>query len=50
MTRYRAYQVHLAGHTAGESFGRAAAFLKLAAADAASITGGQEGLAGQRGR
>ena len=31
MTRYRAYQVHLAGHTTGESFGRAAAFLKLAA-------------------
>jgi hypothetical protein len=47
MTRYRAYQVHLAGHTAGESFGRAAEFLKLAAAGAASITGGQERLAGQ---
>jgi len=47
MTRYRAYQVHLAGHTTGESFGRAAEFLKLAAADAASITGWQESLAGQ---
>ena len=50
MTRYRAYQVHLAGHTTGESFGRAAAFLKLAAAGAASITGGQESLAGQHWR
>ena len=27
-----AYQAHLAGHTTGESFGRAAAVLKLAAA------------------
>jgi hypothetical protein len=50
MTRYRAYQVHLAGHTTGESFGRAAAFLKLAAAGAASITGGQESVSGQRWR
>lgn len=31
MTRYRAYQAQLAGHTIGETFGRAAAFLKLAA-------------------
>ena len=31
MTRYRAYQVQLAGHTIGETFGQAAAFLKLAA-------------------
>ena len=38
MTRYRAYQAHLAGHTLGEVFGRAAAFLKLAAANAPSIT------------
>jgi hypothetical protein len=30
MTRYRAYQAQLAGHTIGETFGRAAAFLKLA--------------------
>jgi hypothetical protein len=38
MTRYRAYQAHLAGHTIGEVFGRAAAFLKQAAAKAHSIT------------
>jgi hypothetical protein len=38
MTRYRAYQAHLAGHTVGESFGRAAAFLKLAAANTPAIT------------
>jgi hypothetical protein len=31
MTRYRAYQAQLAGHTTGETFDRAAAFLKLAA-------------------
>jgi hypothetical protein len=29
--RYRAYQAQLAGHTVGEVFGRASAFLKLAA-------------------
>ena len=38
MTRYRAYQAHLAGHTIGEVFGRATAFLKQAAAKAPSIT------------
>jgi hypothetical protein len=38
MTRYRAYQAHLAGHTVGETFGRAAAFLSLAAAKAARVT------------
>jgi hypothetical protein len=38
MTRYRGYQAHLAGHTIGETFGRAAQFLKLAAANAPSIT------------
>jgi hypothetical protein len=38
MTRYRAYQADLAGHTLGEVFGRAAAFLKRAAANAHSIT------------
>ena len=37
MTRYRGYQAHLAGHTIGETFGRAAEFLKLAAANATSI-------------
>jgi hypothetical protein len=31
MTRYRAYHAQLAGHTIGETFGRAGAFLKLAA-------------------
>ncbi len=38
MTRYRGYQAHLAGHTIGETFGKAAAFLKLAAANAPPIT------------
>jgi hypothetical protein len=38
-TRYRGYQAHLAGHTIGETFGRAAEFLKLAAANAPAITG-----------
>ena len=38
MTRYRAYGAHLAGHTVGEVFGRAAAFLELAAAKAISVT------------
>jgi hypothetical protein len=38
MTRYQAYQAHLAAHTVGEVFGPAAAFLKLAAANAPSIT------------
>ena len=36
--RYRAYQAHLAGHTIGETFGRATEFLKLAAANAPAIT------------
>lgn len=35
-TRYRAYQAHLADRTIGETFGRVAAFLKLAAANALS--------------
>jgi hypothetical protein len=38
MTRYQAYQAQLAAHTVGEVFGPAAAFLKLAAANAPSIT------------
>jgi hypothetical protein len=37
MTRYRAYQAQLAGHTTAETFGQAVAFLKLAAAST-SIT------------
>jgi hypothetical protein len=38
MTRYQAYQAQLVGHTIGETFGRAAGFLKLAAANEPSIT------------
>jgi hypothetical protein len=34
MTRYQAYEAQLAGHSIGETFGRAAAFLKLASAQA----------------
>ena len=37
MTRYQAYQVQLAGHTIGETFDRAAEFLKLAAANEPTI-------------
>jgi hypothetical protein len=37
-TRHQGYQVQLAGHTVGETFGRAAAFLKLTAANAQAIT------------
>jgi hypothetical protein len=35
MTRFRSYEEQLAGHTVGETFERAVAFLKLAAAEAA---------------
>jgi hypothetical protein len=38
MSRYQAYQAQLAGHTIGETFGRATAFLKLAVADAPALT------------
>ena len=38
MARYQAYQAHLAGHTIGETFTRAAAFLKRAAAAAPALT------------
>jgi hypothetical protein len=37
-TRYQAYQAQLAGHAIGVTFGRAAEFIKLAAADATSKT------------
>jgi hypothetical protein len=37
-TRHRSYQAQLAGHTIGETFDRAAAFLKLASANAQAIT------------
>jgi hypothetical protein len=38
MSRYHAYEAQLAGHTIGETFGRATAFLKLAVADAPSLS------------
>jgi hypothetical protein len=38
MTRYRAYQDHLAGHKIEAAFGRAAAFLTTAAGAAAPVT------------
>jgi hypothetical protein len=43
--RYRAYQARLAGHTIGETFGRAVTFLMLAAAGTASAA---ENSAGPR--
>ena len=36
MTRYRARQAQLAGHTIGETFGRATALLNLASANPAA--------------
>jgi hypothetical protein len=36
LTRYRGYQARLAGQTLGTTFGRAAAFLTLAGAEASS--------------
>jgi hypothetical protein len=36
MTRYRAYQARLAGHTLGDTFGRAAGFLTLTSANLAA--------------
>jgi hypothetical protein len=38
MTRYRAYQTHLARQTVNETFGRAAAFLTLAGANLTSLS------------
>jgi hypothetical protein len=38
MTRYHGYQAQLADRTTGETFGRAVAFLTLAAADAALVS------------
>jgi len=38
MSRYQAYQAQLAGRTIGETFGRATTFLKLAVADAPTLT------------
>jgi hypothetical protein len=37
MTRYQAYQAYLAGHTIGEVFERATAFLRLAAASTTPV-------------
>jgi len=37
MTRYEAYQRHLAGHTIGETFGGPTRFLNMVAADATSL-------------
>jgi hypothetical protein len=37
-TRYQAYQAQLVGHVIGETFGRAAEFLKLAAANGPFVT------------
>jgi hypothetical protein len=39
MTRYHGYRAQLAGRTTGETFGRAVAFLTLAAADAVFVSG-----------
>jgi hypothetical protein len=39
ISRYQAYQAQLAGHSIGEVFGRAAAFLKLAASGTPSAEG-----------
>jgi hypothetical protein len=40
LARYRAYQAHLAGEPIGETFGRVAEFLKLAATGALSVPAG----------
>jgi hypothetical protein len=40
LTRYQAYQAHLAGHPIGETFTRAAEFLQQAVADAPALTDG----------
>lgn len=39
LTRYQSYQAQLAGHTIGETFGRATAFLKRAVADTPALAG-----------
>jgi hypothetical protein len=47
MARYRAYQVCLAGHTIGETFGRVVTLLTQTSANAASITdAGQRAVRG----
>jgi hypothetical protein len=48
MTRYRAYQAQLAGHTVGETFDRAATFLLLAAEAGHQVSAsGGLGIAGE---
>jgi hypothetical protein len=42
IARYRAYQAHLAGHSIGQTFGRAATLLTLTGANAAAITDASE--------
>jgi hypothetical protein len=39
LARYETYQAYLAGHAIGHTFGRAAEFLNLVAANALFITG-----------
>jgi hypothetical protein len=46
LARYRAYQAHLAGHTIGHTFGRAAEFINLAAANVL-LTRGTEAHVGR---
>jgi len=46
MSRYRAYQEHLAGRTVGQIIGRAAAFVMLAGANAALSTDASEHATG----
>jgi hypothetical protein len=38
MSRYRAYQVYLAGHTIGKTIGLAVTFVTLTGASAAPVT------------
>ena len=46
ITRYRAFQAQLAGHTIGETFGRAAAFLEVASANPTAALSERRDLAG----
>jgi hypothetical protein len=43
LARYRAYQAHLAGHTIGETVGRAVTFLTLTGANTASVAAASAG-------
>ena len=46
MSRYRAYQEHLAGRTVGQIIGRAATFVMLAGANAAPSADASEHAVG----